>query len=97
MIQLNIHLNLNTFIIKIIKNDIRLDLIRINEQHDWFFDEFVQQTEGMSFLLKESNPFLDLENVLAFLSNREASNFGEKKIQIVWFIIKLIVFIFYKI
>ena len=57
------------------KNDIRLDLIRINEQNDWFFDEFVQKTEGVSFLLKESNPFLNLENVLAFISNRDASNF----------------------
>ena len=54
------------------RNDIRLDLIRINEQNDDFFDEYVRSTGGLSFTLKDSNPYLDLENVLGFLSNRDS-------------------------
>lgn len=55
------------------RNDIRLDLIRIADRHDYLFEDFVRQTGGISFLLSQANPFLDVENALAHISNRETS------------------------
>lgn len=60
------------------KNDIRLDLIRISDRHDTFFEDFVRQTGGISFLLSQMNPFLDLENSLAHLTNRDTSRLAFK-------------------
>lgn len=61
------------------KNNIRLDLIRISDRHDFLFEDFVRQTGGISFLLSQANPSLDVENALAHITNRETSKLEFQK------------------
>ena len=51
-----------------------MDLVRFGDSPDNVLDFLVANSEGKSFLIDERNSLMDIDDTLAYISNRETSN-----------------------
>jgi hypothetical protein len=58
---------------KIKQNEVTLDLLRFGQEPDLLLDLIVSKSDGKSFLIDEKNTLMDLDDTLAYISNRETS------------------------